>query len=78
MAYPKVDPEALIVAAPEVVLLTHADRTIEDLRSRPGWDAIPAVANGRVYPIDPDAISRPGPRIIDALEEVEERLHGPP
>ena len=76
MPWPNVDAEAVIVAKPQVVLLTHTNRTIEHLRARPGWNAIPAVKEGRVYLINPDAISRPGPRIVDALEEVADRLHG--
>jgi iron complex transport system substrate-binding protein len=71
-----VDTEAVVAAAPDVVLLTHANRTLGDLRARPGWAAVPAVREGRVYALDPDAISRPGPRIADALEEAERRLAG--
>ncbi|MDP7079955.1 MAG: cobalamin-binding protein [Candidatus Undinarchaeales archaeon] len=76
MPWPNVDAEAVIVAKPQVVLLTHTNRTIEHLRARPGWNAIPAVKDERVYLIDPDAVSRPGPRIVDAVEEVADRLHG--
>lgn len=76
MPWPNVDTEAVIVAKPQVVLLTHANRTIEHLRARPGWNAIPAVKDERVFLIDPDSISRPGPRIVDALEEVADRFHG--
>jgi iron complex transport system substrate-binding protein len=49
--------------------------TVDSVKARPGWDAIAAVQNDRVYPIDPDIISRPGPRIVDALEELAHILY---
>jgi iron complex transport system substrate-binding protein len=34
-----------------------------------------AVANGKVYKINDDHLSRPGPRAIDGLEELAQALH---
>lgn len=31
--------------------------------------------HGRVYPIDPDIMSRPGPRVVTFFEEVVKALH---
>jgi iron complex transport system substrate-binding protein len=70
IAYPQLTQEAIIAASPDIIVL--ADEafgvTEESVRARPGWDAIKAVQDGRIYGVDPDIISRPGPRIVDALE----------
>ncbi|HHY95834.1 MAG TPA: ABC transporter substrate-binding protein, partial [Firmicutes bacterium] len=47
-----------------------ASLTVEKLAARPGWSAIAAVKTGRVHPIDADVISRRGPRVADAVEEL--------
>jgi iron complex transport system substrate-binding protein len=35
----------------------------------------PAVRNGRVYLIDGDLLTRPGPRLVDGLEQIARALH---
>jgi iron complex transport system substrate-binding protein len=68
--YPQMTQEAIISANPDVIILADEEFgvTIDSVKARPGWDAIAAVQEDRIYGIDPDIISRPGPRIIDALE----------
>jgi iron complex transport system substrate-binding protein len=75
--YPQLTQEAIIAANPSVIILADEEFgvTIESVKARPGWDAIDAVQNDRIYGIDPDIISRPGPRIVDALELLAETLH---
>jgi iron complex transport system substrate-binding protein len=74
----------MIAFAPEVIVVTPCgfdlDRaTGEALRVLPrrtGWDALPAVRNGRVYVVDGNAYySRPGPRIVDSLELLAMLIH---
>lgn len=76
-AFPQLTAEAVIEANPEVVLLADAEfgGSLEALRERPGWDVIDAVVNERVYPVDPDIGNRPGPRIVDAIEQIAELLY---
>ncbi|MEX1252941.1 MAG: ABC transporter substrate-binding protein [Dehalococcoidia bacterium] len=76
-AYPSLTQEAIIDRDPEVILLADAEfgQTPEVVSARPGWEAIAAVTNGRVYAIDADIYSRPGPRIVDALEELAGLLY---
>lgn len=77
VAYPQLTQEAIIQANPDVIIL--ADEafgvSVDSVKARPGWDAIAAVENDRVYAIDPDIISRPGPRIVDALEQLARALY---
>lgn len=69
--------EAIIEADPEVIILADEGlgESAETVAARPGWDMISAVANGRVHGVDPDVVSRPGPRIVDALEDLAALLY---
>lgn len=69
--------EALLVANPDFILLGDAayGTTPEQVAARPGWDQITAVKNGEVLPFNDDTVSRPGPRLVDALEELLRVLH---
>ncbi len=61
--------EKLIVADPELILLGDAayGTTAAQVASRPGWSVMTAVKTGAIHPIDDTLVSRPGPRIIQAL-----------
>jgi iron complex transport system substrate-binding protein len=76
-AFPQLTVEALIDANPEVILLADAEFGGDPatVAARPGWDAIDAVINERLYPVDPDVGNRPGPRIVDAIEQVAALLY---
>ena len=39
---------------------------VEEIMSREGWQGLKAVQSGSVLSADPDMISRPGPRLVDA------------
>jgi iron complex transport system substrate-binding protein len=75
--YAQISSEQLIAINPDVILLADAPYgvTPEIVAERPGWDAITAVAEGAMYPIDPNMMSVPGPRLVDALEETAQLLH---
>ena len=59
------------VAPPEIAVSVPA----EMLRRRPGWGRIPAVRRGQVFPVESERITRPGPRLVEGLEEIARRLH---
>ena len=75
--YPQLSAEQIIAKDPEVIILTDAGYgvTADQVKARPGWDAITAVKNGAVHPIDGDIISRPGPRIIQGLNSLVALIH---
>jgi iron complex transport system substrate-binding protein len=77
VAYPQLTQEAIIAANPDVIILADEEFgvTIESVEARPGWDAIAAVVEGRIVGIDPDIVSRPGPRIVDALELLAKAIY---
>lgn len=75
--WPQVSAEYILVSDPEVIVLADAAYGVspEAVAARPGWSDLSAVRNNAVYPIDPDIVSRPGPRLADALEEYARLLH---
>lgn len=72
----QISSEELIKADPQVILLGDAlyGMTVESVAQRPGWDVITAVKNNAIYPFNPDTATRPGPRLVDALEELAKLL----
>lgn len=74
-AYPVVSEESIIARNPSVILLpSDSSETYESIQKRSGWNTIDAVKHGRVYKINGDLISRPGPRIPDAIEAIRSCL----
>jgi len=68
--FPQMSNEAVIAANPDIILLSDAayGESAETVSARPGWDQISAVQNARVFAIDDDLVSRPGPRIVEGME----------
>lgn len=61
--------EKLVVADPELILLGDAayGTTPAQVKARPGWAVMTAVKAGAIRPINDTLVSRPGPRIVEAL-----------
>lgn len=78
-AFPQINLEAIVAANPEVIILAdtgeYGGQGPETVRSRPGWANLKAVRDGRIYGVDADLFSRPGPRIVDALDELARLLY---
>lgn len=73
-AYPKISSEAVIERDPEIILFPNFHGTekvpLAEIIEQPGWQKITAIQNERIYCLDPDKISRPGPRLAGAVEEL--------
>ena len=69
--------EALIAIDPEVYLIQRGPMNQEpsDPSSRPHFQVLRAVKNNRVMVVDEQVYSRPGPRSVDAVEELARFLH---
>lgn len=76
-SYAQMSQEELLVQDPAVILLGDAAYgvTVEQVAARPGWDALQAVKNNKIYVFDDDLVSRPGPRLVDGLETLAKLLH---
>ena len=75
--FPQVSAEQVVAANPEVIILADAAYgvTVDSVMQRPGWQAIAAVKQQRIAPIDDNLISRPGPRIVEGLEATAKIIH---
>ena len=76
--YPKIGDEDILSRNAEIVICPdHVGGGLSKLLAqRPGWQNLNAVKNGKVIAIDPDILTRPGPRLIDGLEALEKALGG--
>lgn len=61
--------EQLVQRDPDILLLSSYF-TIEDVSAANGYSELTAVKEGNVYIMDADLISRPGPRIVECLEQI--------
>ena len=65
--FPKINPEFVVQAKPDVILLTES--MVADIQKRPGWNSIPAVSKNRICVFtgdQNDILVRPGPRMGEA------------
>ena len=74
--YPQMSLEQVVATDPAFIILGDARYGItpESIGERPGWENLSAVKNGHVVPFNDDLVSRPGPRLVDALEELAKVL----
>jgi len=72
-SYPQISAEVVADRQPEVILYPDyhgtAETVIQTMVSRPGWESVPAVINGNVVSVADDSFARPGPRVVEAVEE---------
>jgi iron complex transport system substrate-binding protein len=75
-AFPRFSDEAALAANPDAIILP-AGGSMGDANSSvaPPLRNSPAALHNRVYQIDDDHLSRPGPRLVDGLEEMARALH---
>jgi len=76
--YPRYSIEEVLARKPDIIVISTMERAkdpsaVAEIWRR--WREIPAVANGRIHPLDPDLVARPSPRIIDALEILARMFH---
>jgi iron complex transport system substrate-binding protein len=75
-AFPRFSDEAALAARPEAIILPTggsmgtANSTVATALKRS-----PAALNNRIYKINEDHLQRPGPRLVDGLEEMARALH---
>jgi iron complex transport system substrate-binding protein len=75
--YPQVSLEQIVVTNPNVIVLGDSmwGVTAESVKDRSGWDVLDAVTNEQIFPFDDNLVSRPGPRLVDGLEQLAKLLH---
>ena len=76
-AWPRLSDEAALASRPEAVIMLTGDAmgAAANTKVAAALKNSPAVQNGRVYLINGDLLTRPGPRLIDGLEQMAHALH---
>lgn len=72
-------PEEVPPRGPEVILASWCGKKVVPgkIATRPGWDTVPAVQNGRIYEIKSPLILQPGPAALtDGLDAIAAALWG--
>ncbi len=66
-------PEQVVEAAPDLILASWCGKKVrpEAISARPGWDAIPAIREGRIVEVKSPLILQPGPAALtDGLDAI--------
>jgi iron complex transport system substrate-binding protein len=67
--------EQVIEAAPDIIIGSWCGKPVDkdDIRNRPGYEAVPAVKHDEIYEIDSSLILQPGPACLtDGLAALED------
>lgn len=77
-----INEEKIIADNPDVIIYTlnitdeKSGKKLEDLiQGRSGWEKINAISNKQLVGLDGDLLSRPGPRITEALKQLSEGIY---
>lgn len=80
---PIVGVEAVLSAAPDVIVAENftpgpvSDSAVSPLAMWRTWPQFPPVAKGRLYTVDPDLLSVPGPRVLAGVRQLCGLLNRP-
>jgi iron complex transport system substrate-binding protein len=75
-AFPRYSDEAALAAKPEAIILpTGGSMGTANAKIAAPLKNSPAGLNNRIYKLNDDHLSRPGPRLIEGLEEMASALH---
>jgi len=77
--WPRISFEEILRLQPEFLVFANAhsadaQRDINSLRTRPGWRDLDALRRGNIVIVS-DAINRPAPRMVDAVEQLARAFH---
>lgn len=66
----KIADEEVVKRNPNAIITTvgYVDNAVDEIKSRKGWKDVSAVKEDQVYQLSEDVMSRPGPRIGEAVE----------
>ncbi|MBA2873274.1 ABC transporter substrate-binding protein [Thermaerobacillus caldiproteolyticus] len=76
--WPMFTEEKAVALNPDVIITTYGDYVkdaTKQVMSRPAWKDVPAVKNKRVYDVNSDLVTRPGPRLVEGVEELAKAIY---
>lgn len=74
----KMTEEQIVETMPDTILTTYGyyvENPTQTVLAREGWQEVPAVKNAQVFDVDSDSVTRPGPRLIDGVEEIAKAVY---
>jgi iron complex transport system substrate-binding protein len=76
--WPMYTEEKAVALNPDVIVTTYGyyvQNAAEQVMARPAWKDVPAVKNKRVYDVNSDLVTRPGPRLVEGVEELAKVIY---
>jgi iron complex transport system substrate-binding protein len=75
--YPQVSLEQVVALNPSMIVLGDSlyGVTPAAVKARAGWQSIDAVKTSAIFTFDDNLVSRPGPRLVDGLEQLAKIFH---
>ncbi len=76
--WPLVTEEDAVRFNPDVIITTYGDYVKDSekqVMARPAWKDVPAVKNKRVTYVNADLMTRPGPRLVDGVEQLAKVIY---
>lgn len=72
-----VNAETIVGSDPDVILTntSYLADPVAEIIARPGWEGMQAVRERRVFYIDDDSSSQPGPNVVKALGEIAKAVY---
>ena len=70
--------EQVIERNPDVIVTTYGyyiENPEEQIYGRKAWSEVTAVKNKQIYDVNNDTVSRPGPRLIEGLQLLAEKIY---
>lgn len=74
-AYPQYSFEKLVSENPQYLIVPSNVATKRQIDSDKRWQSLEAVRTGRILFINADILSRPGPRVVDAVEQIADFIY---
>jgi len=74
-AYPQLSFEKLLELDPGYIIVAETSSTDGIIDNDQRWQTLSAVKNNQVLYIEADILSRPGPRVIQAIEQIMDFIH---
>jgi iron complex transport system substrate-binding protein len=75
--YPQFSRETVVARAPEIIVApsSHGSELVKQSDLRRDFAMTPAIRSNRIVWVNPDLVDRPGPRIVEGLEQLAKGLH---
>ncbi|MFH1683663.1 MAG: cobalamin-binding protein [Candidatus Margulisiibacteriota bacterium] len=74
-AYPQYSFERLLKQDPDYIIITEGIVKKEEIEKDGRWQSLAAVKSNKILFMDADILSRPAPRVMDAIEQIAEFIH---